>query len=194
MPVVYTNHKGQKYFLCKGLSNRGTVRYYFSPNPQAGILESLPEGYEIQESVNGRVSLVKSRSALIRPEERTYVERAIAKHPKPRNYRVDVKGKQIIVYENTGPDIDAIVDAFQQAMPIPQSRVDTLLAKAENFKQFSPMLRFTLMDPVDRIFGVERMYFLGLGGWRAISRSGKVAELAKELIPLLTTDEFFELF
>ena len=86
------------------------------------------------------------------------------------------------------------MDAFQQAMPIPQSRVDTLLTKAENVKHFSPMLRFTLMDPVDRIFGVERMYFLGLGGWRAISRSGKVAELAKELIPLLTTDEFFELF
>jgi len=194
MPVTYTNLKGQEYFLCKGLSSRGAVRYYFSPNPQAGILESLPEGYEIQESVNGRVSLVKSHPATIRPEEHSAVEQAVAKHPIARNYRVDVKGKQIIVYKNTGPDMDAILDAFQQAMPIPRTRVDTFLAKAENFKHFSPMLRFTLMDPESRIFSVDRMYFLGEGGWRAISQRGKVAELAKELIPLLNTDEFFELF
>lgn len=128
------------------------------------------------------------------PEERAAFDQAVANHPMARKYRVDIKGKQIIVYENTGPDMDAILDAFQQAMPLPRIRVDTFLAKAEHFKHFSPILRFTLTDPGERIFGVERMDFLGKGGWRAISRSGKAAELVKELIPLLNTDEFFELF
>jgi hypothetical protein len=117
------------------------------------------------------------------PEERAAFDQAVANHPMARNYRVDIKGKQIIVFENTGPDMDAILLAFQQAMPIPRIRVDAFLAKAENFKHFSPILRFTLIDPDDRIFSVDRMYFLGKGGWRAISRSGKAAELVKELIP-----------
>ena len=170
------------------------MRYYFSPDPHGNIVKKLPEGCEIHESVNGQVTLAKARPALIRPEECSAVEQAVAKHPQARNYRVDIKGKQIIVYKNTGPDMDAILDAFQQAMPIARTRVDTFLAKAEDFKHFSPILRFTLMDPESRIFSVDRMYFLGEGGWRAISQRGKVAELAKELIPLLNTDEFFELF
>jgi hypothetical protein len=86
------------------------------------------------------------------------------------------------------------VDAFQQAMPIPRSRVNTFLAKAEHFKHFSPILCFNLVDPGGRIFGVERKHFSGKGGWLTLSRSGKLVELAKELIPLLNTDMFFELF
>jgi hypothetical protein len=194
MPVTYTNRKGQKYFLCQGSTRSGSVRYYFSPDPHGNIVKHLSEGCEIHESVNGQVTLAKAHPALIRPEERTVIEQVIAKHPMAGNYRVDIKGKQIIVYENTGPDMDVILDVFQQAMPVPRTRVEAFLAKAENFKNFSPILRFTLKDPDERIFGVERMYFLGEGGWRAISQRGKVAELAKELIPLLNTDEFFELF
>ncbi len=99
MPITYTNRKGKTYILCKGTTKTGKPRYYFSLEPKGEVMEDIPEGYEIRESVNGRVSLAKTRPQLITQKERAAVERAIARHPKARNYRLDVKQKQIFVYE-----------------------------------------------------------------------------------------------
>jgi hypothetical protein len=56
-------------------------------------------------------------------------------------------------------------------------------------------LRFTLVDPVQRLFGVERMCYLGrIDDWLELSQTGLVATLADALIPTLGTEEFFELW
>jgi hypothetical protein len=194
MPVTYTNRKGKTYILCKGTTKTGKPRYYFSPDPKGEIMDHIPEGYEIRENVNGQVSLAKIRPALITQAERAAVERAIAKHPKARNYRLDVKQKHIIVYENIGPDMEDLFEIFQEIIPISRSRAEELRGQQEQFSEFSPVLRFILADPQQRTFRVERMTYSGMGGWRRLySYSGDIKELAPKLIPRLGTDRFFEL-
>jgi hypothetical protein len=194
MPVTYTNRKGKTYILCKGTTKTGKPRYYFSPDPKGEIMDHIPEGYEIRESVNGQVSLARTRPALITKAERAAVERAIAKHPEARNYRLDVKQKHIIVYENIGPDMEDLFEIFQEIIPISRSRAEELRGQQEQFSEFSPVLRFILADPQQRTFRVERMTYSGMGGWRRLySYSGDIKELAPKLIPRLGTDRFFEL-
>ena len=68
MPVTYTNRKGVIYYLCQGRSKTGKPRYYFARELKGEPLEAIPQGWKIQESPNGIVSLVRDRPAQIRPE------------------------------------------------------------------------------------------------------------------------------
>jgi hypothetical protein len=105
MPITHTNRKDVTFYLCRGVTKTGKPRYFFAREPDKGEpVEAIPEGYEVVESVNGVVSLARARPALIQPEERDLVQAAVAKHPKWRNYRVDVKGERIVVYEREGAD------------------------------------------------------------------------------------------
>ena len=195
MPITHTNRKGKTYTLCQTQTKKGDIRYFFTPDPAGKTLvDQIPAGYEIRENVNGQVTLGKARPQIITLPERAAVERAIVRHPKAKNYRVDVKGKQIIVYENIGPDMDAILGIFQQLMPIPQSRAEALRSPEEQFSQFSPVMRFELEDPETRQFHVARMGYSGYGDWRGPARRGDIESLAKEVIPLLGTDKFFEVW
>src|SRR6266567_445640 len=111
MPVSYTNRKGVTYTLYRGQTRTGKPRYYFGRpgQSQGDPVTELPPGYMISESVNGVVSLAKDRPALIQPEEVAVVEAAVQLHPQARRYRVAVKGNQIEVYEQVGPDYNALV-------------------------------------------------------------------------------------
>jgi hypothetical protein len=95
MSITYTNRKGVTYYLCQGVTKTGKPRYYFAREPQDTPLERIPEGYTISESVNGIVSLVKTRPAQILPGEVAAVESAVRRHPKSRNYRVRIKQNRI---------------------------------------------------------------------------------------------------
>jgi hypothetical protein len=56
-------------------------------------------------------------------------------------------------------------------------------------------MRFVLLDPEEREFSTERWCYLGgIDDWVDIGESGKLPELAPQVIPTLGTDEFFELF
>ena len=109
MRITHTNRKGVTFYLGRGVTKTGKPRYFFAREPDKGEpVEAIPEGYEIVESVNGVVSLAKARPALIRPEELALVQAAVAVHPKSGNYRVDVKGERIVVYEHEGADTDNV--------------------------------------------------------------------------------------
>ena len=198
MPVSYTNRKGVTYILYRGQTRTGKPRYYFGRpgQGQGEPVTELPPGFTISESVNGVVSLAKDPPALIQPEEVAAVEAAVQQHPEARRYRVAVKGNRIEVYEQVGPDYNALVSELHIPGLSRPGLAEELRALEERHARFTPVLRFTLLDPKQRRFGSERMCYRGsIDGWlELMSTSGSVAELARKLVPTLGTDQFFELW
>lgn len=195
MPVTYINRKGYTYYLCRGTTKTGKPRYYFAREIKGEPVEEIPEGYEISESVNGIVSLVKARPAQIRPEEMETVERMVRKHPKASNYRVSVKPNRIDIYERVGPDANDMVTALAQEGLLRAGLAGRIESEIEQYGQFTPVLRFILIDAEARNFGVQRMCYLGsIEDWIDVGITGSVDELARQLIPKLGTDRFFELY
>ena len=191
MSITYTNRKGLTYFLCRGTTKTGKPRYFFARELKDEPMDSVPQGYQIEESVNGVVSLVKERPQLIRPDETAAVEAALKRHPHSGNYRVAAKHNQIIVYERQGPDIEALGAIFAELGPLPHSATVHL----ERSAQFTPILRFVLQDAEQREFTAQRWCFRGsIDDWIYAGYSGAIENLARQLIPVLGTDEFFELF
>jgi len=195
MPVTYTNRKGKTYYLCQGTTKTGKPRYYFAREPKGEPVEEVPEGWEIKESVNGIVSLVKKRPAQILAEEIAAIEAAVKRHPKSRNYRVNVKHDRIEIYESTGPDADMLISMLKKVgMPI-SGREGELQDVLDGSAQFTPVMRFILFDPETRSFEAQRWCYLGsIDDWIDLSASGTLEQMARRLIPTLGTDRFFELF
>jgi hypothetical protein len=192
MAVTYTNRKGRTYHLCEVQTKRGATRYVFAGEPRGEPLDEVPEGYEIHENVNGLVSLRKKRSSPILPEERETVEALIYRHPKTRNYRVDVKGKAIVVYERAGPDPEEIAAMFRDRIGLLAGRADALREVLDEGAHFSPEMRFVLLHEQDRIFATERWHHSGRGSWIDIGPSGPLHLLARRFVPLLGTDRLYD--
>lgn len=189
MQVTYANRKGQTYFLCQGTTKTGKPSYFFAREPTGETVDSLPEGYQIEESVNGVVSLARTRSQLIAAQEVAAIEAALQRHPKRRDYTARAKGKHIVIYEREGLDIGALSAMFGHLGPVPKSAVEAL----EESRQYIPIMRFILLDPQKRLFATERWHFSGMGAWLDIGHSGDIKTLARQLVPKLGTDAFFEL-
>jgi hypothetical protein len=191
VPLTYTNRKGRTYYLCHGVTKTGKPRYYFTQKPKDKVVERIPEGYRISESVNGRVSLVKDRPIQILAEEVSAVEAALQRHPKTQNYRANVKHDRIEVYELVGPSAEDLIAALaRQGLGSPEL-ADRIRAEREEYGQFTPVLRFVLANKARRTFHVARTSYLD-DGWDDIFQMGPVDELANRWIPRLGTDESFD--
>lgn len=195
MPVTYTNRKGFTYYLCQGKTKTGKVRYYFARQPKEGSPDKIPEGYRIKESVNGVVSLVKDRPQLIFPREVARVVDVVNRHPKGRDYRVDTQKNQIIVYELIGPDSDELAALFGEFSPLPSEILENRTQEhLDRSAQFSPVLRFTLVNPDEREFKAERRSYFGRGDkWITTGQWGRIEDLARRLIPKLGSDDSFQI-
>jgi hypothetical protein len=197
MPVSYTNRKGVTYTLYRGQTRTGKPRYYFGRpgQGQGEPVTELPPGFKISESVNGVVSLVKESPALIQPEEVASVEAAVQEHLEARRYRVAVKGNRIEVYEQVGPDYNTLVSELHIPGLSRPGLAEELRALEERHAQYTPVLRFILLDPKQRWFGAQRMSSLGgIDDWLNLGQTGPVAKLARTLIPTLGTEQFYELW
>ena len=194
MPITYTNRKGFTYFLNKGVTKTGKPRYYFAREQKDEPVEEIPAGYEIGESVNAIVSLVKARPKLIRPEESASVEAALKKHPKAKNYRVAIKTDQIMIYEGIGGGMDSLRIILGEAGLNIERVEERLQEELDRYTQFTPVMRFILDDQETREYHAERWCYSGsIDDWIYAGHSGKINKLAKKLIPKLDTDEFYEL-
>lgn len=187
--ITYTNVKGVTYYLGRGRTKTGKPRYFFAREPKGEPVTEIPDGWEIKESVNGVVSLARKRPAQIRPEERESVEAAVQRHPKSNDYRVDVRGKYIQVYERVGPgagELSELLGAFGVLARGREGEVQEIL---DQRAQFTPVLRFVLLDAEARTFGVERTSILGDSEhWVSVGNPGPVDQLAQRWIPGLSRD------
>lgn len=193
MPVTYTNRKGSTFYLCKGATKTGKVRYSFARQAKGEPVEQVPAGHVIRESVNGVVSLARAQPDLLEPRELAVVEQALRRHPPARNYRVSVKRNMIEIFERVGPDADELIREFAK-IGLGSRMDEQIKSNLEQHSRFAPVLRSILTDEQARIFSVERMGYSGRGGWLNVYASGKIEPLARKWVPRLGTTALFESF
>ena len=199
MPITYTSRKGLTYHLCKGHTKTGKPRYYFSRQPKDELVEQLPEGYKISESVNGIVSLTKDQPSKILADELVAVQQVLNRHPRANQYRLNVRPDRIEVYEAAGPSADDLIEIFRGhrllSPEFDSARAQQMREDQERRAQYSAVMQFILADEVKRQYRAERWCYLGsIDDWISVDHIDKVGALAERLIPKLGTDRFFEVF
>src|SRR6266567_2744009 len=98
VPITHTNAKGKTYYLHQGTTKTGKPKYYFSMESNGALAEAIPEGFEIYENPNAQVFLRRIPPKLITDEERRVVEEGMRTYADVKDYKIDVKGKAIVIY------------------------------------------------------------------------------------------------
>lgn len=196
MPVTYTNRKGILYYLHRGTTRAGKPRYFFSREASGQLLEQIPPGCEITESVNGIVSLRKVEPPLIADEEVQVVRTALDRLPRLRRYQVERKRNAILIYEPCGvweADDPFVLGLVKDGLsPVLAKRLQEL---NEQIVQYTPVMRFTLVDRQARIFAVHRMcYRSSVDGWLCLHAEGDLGALVRRYVRHLGQDTFYELY
>ena len=143
--------------------------------------------------MNGVVSLAKSRPMELLDSEIAAVQEALDSHPKGKKYRKDVKSRRITIFESLGPDLGELLPSLKEVMGS-EEEARQLVEKRRDTGQFTPVMRFTLVDRENRVFEAERMCYRGdVEDWINIEFGKPIDELCLKLIPKLGTGEFFEL-
>lgn len=208
----YTNRKGVTYYLHASRRRDGQVRYTMKRSDE-GALAELPEGYEVVESVNAQVSVRRPRPRWITEREQQAVQAALDQNNLD-TYRFEIRAKRITIFEpDTNPN-ELIEELYgESAPPLLSEDLDRMLRdrvgaevydayrkqQAERYREniltrthYSPVLRFTLIDPKSRRFLVERMVFRGEEHWHELDRLGLDDALSR-YIPHLGRESFFDL-
>jgi hypothetical protein len=188
---------GRTYYLGQSQTKTGKTRYQFSTRPATNPVEQIPEGYAIQESIHGVVSLVKQRPVLLYEAEINAVNAVLQAHPQGKDYRIQIRVDRIEIYEFSGTNWAEIAAIFSRGglLSLDSEWQARMQEEGRQKGRFSPVLRFVLEDPQTRLFCVQRMcYRASIDGWLNIGWSSDVAALAARTIPTLGTDAFFELF
>jgi hypothetical protein len=163
------------------------VRYVFARTVGEGAVNEIPDGYDVQENVNGQVSLAKARPRSIFGAE----EKAVRSRLEELSlgvYRAEVKGDAVVVHEPQR-SLDLLLGPSPQSPFASRERLEEW-ARGGNY---GPVLRFVLDDPGSRTFHVERMTYRGDGGWSWPLGSGKIKKLAKQYVSHLGKESFFDL-
>ncbi len=182
--VAHTNRLGDTYYLHEGRTKTGKPRYFFARDAAAAIA-TIPEGFEISESINGQVSIRRKRAPIdpIPDADVRAVETERARHVHLQHHKVRAADGEIVIY---APDTSPDVYRRHGGLFVSEQTMAELMARA----RYSPVMKFVRDG---RGYVVHRMTYRGEGGWSWELASGPIAQLAKRFVKPIGTDDFFEL-
>lgn len=191
---TYVNRRGQRYFLQSKPDGKGVPRYSFTMKETQTPVARVPEGFEVREDPdNAQVTLRKIKPTPILPEERQLLESIIRQETKDLHYIVDVQGSSLVVYTADAVG-EGLLDEWKRFIPMTPKAVRDLQDRYLRDARYDKMLRFTLSDAKARLFGAERWCFLGsIDNWYSLDWSRPLEDLAREYVPHLGKESFFEL-
>src|SRR6266699_5226540 len=191
VPITHTNAKGKTYYLHQGTTKTGKPTYHFSMQSEGSLAASIPEGFEIYENPNAQVFLRKIPPKLITEEERQVVEAGMRISADVKDYKIDVKGKAIVIY-TADQNVETLADVFKGLSPTPSANRQ-LMSLLRKEIQYSPMLQFLLEDEQRRLFTAQRYCFRGsIDDWIDIGY-GSLTTLVKQYVKHLGKESYFEL-
>jgi hypothetical protein len=195
MPVTFQNRKGAVYYLHEGTTKTGKPRYFFSREQSGPLVDEIPPGFEITESVNGIVSLRRAGPPLISDEEVQLVRTALDQVPRLRHYQVGRQRNALLIYEPSSvwePDDPFILRLAKNGSA--SDLAERLREYSEQYGQYTAVMKFTLVDRQARSFEAHRMcYRSSVDGWLSLDE-GDLRTLVRRYVKHLGQDSFYELY
>lgn len=189
MSLTHATRTGKTYYLHAGVTKTGKPKYFFSTKKDGTLIDTIPEGYEICENVDGQVFLRTITKPLIQPEDLSLVQAALLRHGEEWQYKAEIKKDTITIYE-CGSDIAGL----DQMATMYRGRPMTAAEKARSAR-YMAVLRFVLASKQQRTFVTERFCFRGsVDDWIHIDGPADLSVHLKKYIKHLGRESMYELF
>jgi hypothetical protein len=191
MAIQHVNRRGETYYLHEGRTKTGKSKYFFSRQREGMLAAAVPAGYEVNENPNAQVFLRKAVPRVVTDEEVNAVERGVRDLARLAYFLIDVKGPSIIVHL-ANENLDFLLELGAARFGSDPAELHRRVQKLLNY---TPMMRFTLVDPEARRFAVDRWCFRGsIDDWFPLSAGGDLGTQVARYCPHLGKESFYELF
>jgi hypothetical protein len=188
MSIKHASRSGAVYYLHGKQGKGGKPNYFFSKDADGPLVDVVPGGFEIFESIRGQVFLRRIPEKLITDQEVAMTRSALNAHAEEWLHKIEVKKNTIVVHETESGS-----GLFRELAPWVSPARDKQLRIAHAYYQ--PVLRFILTDPARRIFEPERFCFRGsVDDWISIGPSALLPALLKKYIKHLGRESMYDLF
>lgn len=189
MTIEHTSRTGKSYYLHTGVTKTGKPKYFFSLKKDGKLVDTIPDGFEIYENVEGQVFLRKIPKQIITPAELALVETALRRHGEDWQYRAEVKKDTITVHE-CRTDMAGLNEMAAMFGRRPLSA-----AEKTSRAHYMAVLRFVLVDTKTRGFVAERFCFRGsVDDWIYIGGPGPLADHITKYVRHLGRESMYELY
>lgn len=190
MSIQHVSRTGKTYFLTVVPGKTGKPKYHFATRPGGTQADSLPEGFEIYEHVNGQVFLRRKTPRLITDTELELVKAALKRHAEEWRYKVELKKNALIIHEAS--DNTAVLERIA----LPWLSKSDITRSAIQSANYMAVLRFILVDDGKRLFIAERFCFRGsVNDWIGIGAGPQTLRaVIGKFIKHLGQKSMFELF
>ena len=182
------------YYLLVGKTKTGKPKFYTSKKSNGTPVDKIPDGYELHESPSDAlVHVRKVRPTRLLPQEQEQVADAVRSLAGQEQFILDVEGDSLVVYlPDTNADMATSLIGGIIGQPV--ASLNSLKDWAQKHSHYTPLMRFSLIDPDRRIFTAERWCFLGsIDDWFLLGRCDTLTNLLKSYVPHLGQESFFEL-
>lgn len=186
---AYENRKGVTYYLHEGRTKTGKPRYFVARSIGEGALSSVPDGYELTESVNGVVSVRRrhdSRNA-VPPDDLALVQAELRHHEQLRHHRAIAERDAIVIY---APSVDEAEERRVARELGFAGRADDFVAVRMKQARYDPVMKLVRTDAG---YSAHRMTYRGHGGWSWVLCSGPLQKVVRAVVPTIGKPAFFEL-
>ncbi len=192
--LTYTNRLGATYFLHEGKTKTGKPRFFVAKTARAGVLATMPEGYEFSESINGVVSVrrIHTTKDSIPAKDIELIQAELSRHRHVQFHRVEGRKGEIVIHEPVGTLTDNHFNEVAQTAMIPPFLAQRLAESRRTKARYAPVMKFEPDVHAKGTYIVYRMAYRGEGGWHLLS-AGSLGKLASRYVWPIGTDEFFEL-
>lgn len=198
--ATYLNRMGDTYFAHSTITKNGKRKYFASRNIE-GALAQLPEGLVFGENINGVVTIQKPKPMLVPKADLDLVRQRVSEFRHLVYYCVDVKKKDILIYEPMGLDsIERLSNLSSYSIIDKLKRSDEFCYQKRQSKgveeiirrqQYEKIMRFRY-DKKDGSYRVERRCYLGNEDWLPLG-TGTLEELLNKYLCHIGKESFFEL-
>ena len=142
MAMEYVNRRGDQYHIYARKTKKGNLSYYMAMKSDGILMESIPDGYEICEGPNARVYISKIRPRVLADEETSLVEDGVRKYSALTDFRIQLKGSTIVIFEPDQSD-DWVKEISSLLAPCDSERAVEALQRSMSYSQ---VMRFVLID------------------------------------------------
>jgi len=188
MAVEYVNRRGQQYRLYARKTKKDKLSYYMGMKSEGMLVDSIPDGYEIYEDPNARVYIRKMRPRVFTDAEVSLVESAVREYSALTDFRIELKGNSIVVFEPDQSD-DWVAQISRLLAPFEMERAIKAIKKNMSYSQ---VMRFVLVDRRLCTFEVERWWFTE-DEWMYLDGSDDLGKLVRKYCRHLGRETLYDL-
>ena len=194
MPVTHRNRKGDLYYLHEGLTPKGKAKYFFSRKNAGQLVERIPEGFEVYEKPDSaQVYLRKATLSAVTQGEREYAQAECRRLAETEAVLVSVEGDSLVVYFADSSEWERAREILRSLGMSSWRSHDTRDWQA-TIGTYMKMLRFTLLDEEQRLYGVDRWCFRGsVDDWIPLKSPVPLERALRDYAPHLGRESFYDL-